>query len=266
MLQLSDSTNIIGTTIKCLQLLTPHFKSPTETVTKELVQLPTQDFSWVSHYHSYHWYSTHNTEWFRPNPLCCKHNCQSICGSGNRDKVELSDVSLKAIIAVYLEHQITRSRCNRERAATQGKNNKRKADLRGKGCYPRSPHLKLGVLFLLHKSSNDLLAGESFAVEVIDGEEQPCCHTNITLEQLDKMMLPKAIDSFNHNAEARVHQLPWKSKHEAAFFHLGKTRINMLNTLTTGREATLFQQQDLELESRADVISEFRKLWTERPV
>ncbi|XP_052161159.1 uncharacterized protein LOC127778581 [Oryza glaberrima] len=268
MLQISESTNIIGTIIKCLQWFTPHFKSTTETVRKELAQLPTQDFSWVSHYRSYHWDNIHGiaTKWFRPNPVCCKHQDQSMCGSGSMDKAELLDVSLQPIIEVYLERQITQFRCNSQRAAIQGKNNKQRAAVRGKRCYPRRPsHLKLGVLFLPHSSSNDLLpAAESSAVEVINGEEQPWYHRNITLEQLDKVMLPKAIGSINQNSEATAHQLLWKSKHEAAFFHLGKTRMNMPSTLSTAREATVSRRQELDLESRADVISEFLKLWVER--
>uniref|UniRef100_A0A0D9WV27 Uncharacterized protein n=1 Tax=Leersia perrieri TaxID=77586 RepID=A0A0D9WV27_9ORYZ len=224
---------------------------------KELVQLPTQDFSWVSHYRSYHWDNIHGiaTEWFRPNPLCCKHHSQRICASSTMDKAELPDVALQPIIEVYLERQIIRSRCNRQRAVIQIKDNKQGAAVRGKRCTPRRPsHLKLGVLLLPHSTSNDLLpAAESSAVEVINGEEQPCYHTNITLEQLDKVMLPKAIDSFNQNAEATAHQLLWKSKHGAAFFHLGKTRMNMPSAFCTARKATWLERQELDLESRASL-------------
>ncbi|EAZ38542.1 hypothetical protein OsJ_22929 [Oryza sativa Japonica Group] len=244
MLQISESTNIIGTIIKCLQWFTPHFKSTTETVRKELAQLPTQDFSWVSHYRSYHWDNIHGiaTKWFRPNPICCKHQDQSMCGSGSMDKAELLDVSLQPIIEVYLSV----------------KSHNLDATVRGQLYKEKTINRE-------QLSSNDLLpAAESSAVEVINGEEQPWYHRNITLEQLDKVMLPKAIGSINQNSEATAHQLLWKSKHEAAFFHLGKTRMNMPSTLSTAREATVSRRQELDLESRADVISEFLKLWVER--
>ncbi|KAL5198530.1 hypothetical protein ABZP36_002042 [Zizania latifolia] len=267
MLQLTESTNIVGTTIKCLQLFTPHFKSATETIRRQLTQLPTQDFSWVSHYCSYHWDSIHGktTEWFRPNPLCCKQHGQKVCGSSNKEKVNLQDVSLEPVIELYLECQFTQSRYSKQMAAVQGKNSRQRAAIQGKRCSPRRPYLKLGVLFLPHGSSADFLpADESFAVEVFNGEEQPCCHTNITLEQLDKIMLPKAIDSFNRNAEATTHQLLWKSKHEAVFFHVGKTRMNMPSTPSTDRKSTLSQRQDLHPQSPADVISGFLNLWAKR--
>jgi hypothetical protein len=258
MLQLSESTNIVGTTIRCLQLFSPYFSSSTtEAVRKELTQLPTQDFSWVPRSRSVHWDSIHRvaTEWFRPNPLCCKHG-HKVCSSGYMDKIEFCDVSLEPVIEVYLESQIFQYSCNKQRA-----------DVQGKICSPRRPsYLKLGVFLLPHVSSTDLLpATESFAVEVINGEEQLYCHKNVTLEKLNRIMLPKAIDSFNQNAEVTAHQLLWKSKHEAAFFHVWNTRMNMSSILSTARKSTLLQQHDhLELESRADVISEFLKLWVDR--
>uniref|UniRef100_A0A0D9WV14 Uncharacterized protein n=1 Tax=Leersia perrieri TaxID=77586 RepID=A0A0D9WV14_9ORYZ len=246
MLQLSQSTDIVGTAIKCMQLFTPHFKSKAGTIRRELSQLPTQDFCWVSHHRPYHWDSIHciATKLFRPNPLCCKHHGQNACGSGYMDKIKLPDVCLEPVIEVYLESQVSQFRCNKHRAS-----------LGGKGCSLTKPsHLKLAVLFLPHDSSTVILpATDNFAVEVIDGEEQPFCHKNITLEQLDKIMLPNAIDSFNQNAEATAHKLLWNSKHGTAFFHVGKTRM----------KETLLQQQDLELQSRADVISNFLNLWVE---
>ncbi|XP_062187700.1 uncharacterized protein LOC133891027 [Phragmites australis] len=47
MLQLSESTDIVGVIIKCLQLFASHFKSTVEIIRNELTQLPTQDLSWV---------------------------------------------------------------------------------------------------------------------------------------------------------------------------------------------------------------------------
>uniref|UniRef100_I1Q7P8 Rx N-terminal domain-containing protein n=1 Tax=Oryza glaberrima TaxID=4538 RepID=I1Q7P8_ORYGL len=108
LLQLSESTNIVGTIINGLQLFTPHFKSKTENVRKQLTLLPTQDFSWVPQAHSNHWYNIHSIaiEWFRPNPLCCKHHGAKVCGSGNMDKIGLQNVSLEPIIEVSLMYAV----------------------------------------------------------------------------------------------------------------------------------------------------------------
>ncbi|RCV36370.1 hypothetical protein SETIT_7G313300v2 [Setaria italica] len=75
MLRLSESTDIVGITIRCLQLLvTPHFRFTAEAATNH----PTQDFSWVPYAdstHKEHWNSIHRdmSQWFRPDPFCCNH-------------------------------------------------------------------------------------------------------------------------------------------------------------------------------------------------
>jgi len=43
--QLSESTNIVGIAVRSLQLFAPHVKSTIENITEELTQLPTQDLS-----------------------------------------------------------------------------------------------------------------------------------------------------------------------------------------------------------------------------
>nr|CAB3495546.1 unnamed protein product [Digitaria exilis] len=73
MLRLSESLDVVGLTIKCLQLVTPHFRSTAEAAMRELAQLPTQDFSWVPYVESSdkeHWNSIHGTmsKLLRPNP------------------------------------------------------------------------------------------------------------------------------------------------------------------------------------------------------
>ncbi|CAD6226990.1 unnamed protein product [Miscanthus lutarioriparius] len=77
-LQLSESTDIVGVAIQCLQLFAPLFMSMVENIRKELMQLPTQDFSWVPNYvdsrQPKFWDNVNKfgTQWFRSNPLCCK--------------------------------------------------------------------------------------------------------------------------------------------------------------------------------------------------
>ena len=76
-LQVSESIDIIGITVKCLQLFPPQLKTITEIIRRKVSQLPTLDFSWVSFTNSCqreHWSNLHSlcTRWFRPDPLCCK--------------------------------------------------------------------------------------------------------------------------------------------------------------------------------------------------
>jgi hypothetical protein len=65
MLRLSESMDVVGITIRCLQQLLvtePHFKSTAEAAMREIAQLPTQDFSWLPYVesgHKEHWNSIH---------------------------------------------------------------------------------------------------------------------------------------------------------------------------------------------------------------
>jgi len=73
--QLSESTDIFGIAIKCLQFFAPPFKCTFENIRNELSQLPTQDFSWgpsIYSYHKEHWDKFHSftSQWARPNPFC----------------------------------------------------------------------------------------------------------------------------------------------------------------------------------------------------
>uniref|UniRef100_A0A0D9WV11 Uncharacterized protein n=1 Tax=Leersia perrieri TaxID=77586 RepID=A0A0D9WV11_9ORYZ len=253
MLQLSESLNIIGTTLKCLQLFTPHFKSTTETVRKELTQLPTQDFSWVphAHAHSYLWDNIHNitTGWYRPNPLCCKHHGQKVCGSENMDKIELpADVSLEPVIQVNLVCQVSLPRFGKQGPIAEGK---------------ELPHLNVLLLYTPHGSSEDLSpAVENTVTEVINGDEQHLLHTNIPLEQMEEMMLPRAVDCFHQNAKATAYQMLWKSKHGGAYLHAVKATMNMPSTRRTirgARKPKMLQQHDHRTQRHTNGVADFLK-------
>uniref|UniRef100_A0A0D9WV15 Rx N-terminal domain-containing protein n=1 Tax=Leersia perrieri TaxID=77586 RepID=A0A0D9WV15_9ORYZ len=256
MLQLSESTNILGTTIKCLQLFTPHFKSTIETVRKKLTQLPTQDFSWVPHAHSCYWDSLHHiaTAWFRPNALCCKHYDQKVCGSGNMDKIELPDVSLEPIIEVSLMCQVPLPGF-RERGKI----------VEGKPSLEEVSHLKVHLIYTPHGSSEDLFPTvQSSVIEVINANEQHCLHTNIGLQKMKEIMLPKAVDCFHQNEKARVYQMLWKSKHGGAYLEVAKATMNITRTRRTthgAKKAKLLRQKDHRTQSRTDFMCDFLNLW-----
>uniref|UniRef100_A0A0E0AFB9 Uncharacterized protein n=1 Tax=Oryza glumipatula TaxID=40148 RepID=A0A0E0AFB9_9ORYZ len=255
-LQLSESTNIVGTTIKCLQLFTPYFESTAETVRKELIQLPTQDFSRVSHSHSYGWENIHSiaTEWFRPNPLCCKHHGQKVCGSGNLHKVELTDISLEPIIEVSLLCQVSPPGFREQGTIVEGKSSLKEF-----------PHLNVILVYTPHGSSEDLFpAVDSTVIEVINGNEQHCLHTNVPLEQMEEIMLPRAVDCFRQNAKATAYQMLWKSKHGGAFLQAVKATMNMRSTRRTirgARKTKMLRRHDRRTHNHRHEVADFLSLW-----
>jgi hypothetical protein len=247
-LQLLESTDIVGTAIDCLRLYTPLFKSKVEIIRNKLMQLPTQDFSWVPFLDSRqkkHWENLHNcvSQWNRPNPSCCKEldqhelHCSSNTGT--------PDISLESVIGVHLQCQVS---------------------LRGGDfCLQDSQYLIAGLLFMPHGSSEDLLAADkSSAIVVNHSKEQHYAHTDITLAQLEEITLPKAVDYFCQNTDTLVYQMLWKSKHGAAYIQVAKASTTMQSTrrMTRGTRARkAVQRRDQELEEQPYVVPHFLNLW-----
>jgi len=100
------------------------------------------------------------------------------------------------------------------------------------------PYLKAGICFGPHGSIEDMLpADRSSELAAIVHKEQHCLHTDIALEQLEEIMLTKAIDYFHRNAKAMVCQMIWKSKHGLAHIQVEKpcmsTRRSSMRTQRT---------------------------------
>ncbi|KAF8700132.1 hypothetical protein HU200_034498 [Digitaria exilis] len=83
-LRVSESTDIIGIVVRCVELFAPHLSSTAEAVKTKLTQLPTQDLRWVPDAHSVFGHDgrwdnldTVYSKWVRPNPLCCQQQHQS---------------------------------------------------------------------------------------------------------------------------------------------------------------------------------------------
>uniref|UniRef100_A0A0A8ZVY3 Uncharacterized protein n=1 Tax=Arundo donax TaxID=35708 RepID=A0A0A8ZVY3_ARUDO len=116
-----------------------------------------------------------------------------------------------------------------------------------------------------HGSSDGRLpADKSSVTSVLDGEEQHCLHTDITLEQLEEIMLPKAVDHFRLNAEATAYRMLWKSKHGTAYIQVEKASTKMQSTrrmIWGAKKGKILQRQDQVLESRPYVIPRFLNLW-----
>ena len=122
MLRLSESTDIVGTAIKCLELYAPlfSFKPAVEILRNKLMLLPTQDFSWmpdVDTHHREHWNNLHGlgTDWFRPNPLCCKQRQQLRLRHGSSRKLNKSRLPLEPVIQVHLQCHVSVLDCSQHR-------------------------------------------------------------------------------------------------------------------------------------------------------
>jgi len=275
MLRLSESMDVVGVAIKCLQQLvvtTPHFKSTAEAAMREIAQLPTQDFSWVPYVesgHKEHWNSIHGilSQVSRPNPNCCKHHHHHEPKPSNMHaaKLQLPHVSLEPVIEVYFVRVIP--------AVSSRQSARRQKLVQGKARSPSKklfPHLKLAMHYSPHGAPEDMASSPSVGsstVEFIDGKQQHVMHKDMSLEQLDEIMLPKAIDCLNRKPEASLYQLSWKSKHETAYLRLEKTGMVKMTRDIIGddpsrdRRVMIQRRQDPKLEAWLHVFTDFLKPW-----
>ncbi|XP_066393162.1 uncharacterized protein [Miscanthus floridulus] len=262
-LQLSESTDIVGVAIQCLQLFDHLFKSTVENIRKELMQLPTEEFSWLPYVDSpqqNYWDNLHRrgTQWFRPNPLCCKQHDNNNFFHGSRlDKSSgFPYVSLEQVIHVGLSCHVSFSECDKQKAS--------QSDCRS--FLRDHQYLRAGVLFAPHGSSEDVLLVDKFpAIVAMYSEEQHCLHTVFTLGQLEEIMLPKAVDYFCQNEEATFYQILWRSsRHGTAYIQVERASMFMPSTRQTfhgAKRRKLLQGQDEMLECVAYRYSRFLELW-----
>jgi hypothetical protein len=202
-----------------LQFFAPHFNCTFENIRNELSQLPAQDFSWGPSFyslHKKHWdnLNSFTSQWARPNPFCCKqHGQHEVRRFSNLDMAGLSEVWLEPVISFTLHCQVSMSIYSKQKTSLS-------EDIIS---MPDYPYLKAGIFFAPHGSLEDMLpADRSSEIAAIVHKEQHCLHTDITLEQLQEIMLPKAIDYFHQNAEVMVYQMIWKSKHGLAHIQVEK--------------------------------------------
>ncbi|KAM0892223.1 hypothetical protein ACQ4PT_025887 [Festuca glaucescens] len=269
MLRLSESTDVLGVILASLQLVTPSFWPTAETAMKELTQLPTQDFSCKPYIISNdieHW-NYHNilTEWFRPNPRCCRDQ-HGRCMPVHPSSTEASNLFPEPVIEVFLQRNMSICEYD-ERPAEDG----------GAGVHLRErPLLKMWALFTPHTSSEDLqhAEGSTTTIEVINGQEKHGSeHTGISRQQMDELLLPKATQYLRGNKEATSYQLFWKSRHGTLQLSVEKIGTNVQSKAggRTMRRAggrrnamALQQQQEAKLgrwNQRKQVAVDLLKSW-----
>ena len=134
--------------------------------------------------------------------------------------VGIPDVSLDSVILMHLECQVPVSEHNYRQQTTTSPSQRRSS------TQDYSPYLKAGLLFTPHGSSKHRLPEEkNSAVVTVYGEEQHYVHTDITLDQLNEIMLPKATEYFHRNPKATACQMLWKSNHGTEYIEFKKPRM-----------------------------------------
>ncbi|PUZ68283.1 hypothetical protein GQ55_2G013800 [Panicum hallii var. hallii] len=270
-LRLSESTDVFSVIIKCMQSVAPHFKFAAEGVKRELIQLPAQDFSWVtqSHGESAYWFNVHNTltQWLRPNLLCCNQHEQNLSVSSRTNKIEasssrlLSTIFPEEVISVLLQCHVSLSD-DHKYIQSSGVEHKGSSSVNSD-----MPPLKLGVLFLPHDSPEDIESEtESYALEVIGEEVQEMVHRNACLQDIDEKLLPKAIDYLYQNKESRMYQMCLKSRHGTANLCVEKTREHRSKASRSRIwDKRVVQQRDsYSIEGWKEVSKDLLKLWVVR--
>jgi len=221
-----------------------------------------------SSYHKKHWdkFNSFVLQWTRPNPFCCKqHGQHEVRRFSNLDIPGISEVLLEPVINFNLNCQVSMSvYCKQKTSLSE--------DIISMQEYP---YLKAGISFAPHGSLEDMLpANRSSEIAAIVHKEQHCLHTDVNLEQLQEIMLPKAIDYFHQNAKAMVYQMIWKSKHGIAHIQVEKpcmsTRRSSMRTHRTFgvvSKRKLLQGHDEELSRNRIHAYHLLDLWgTHAPV
>ncbi|CAD6256722.1 unnamed protein product [Miscanthus lutarioriparius] len=236
-LRLSESIDIVGVAVSCLQLFIPHLSSTVEAVKTKLTQLPTQDLCWVSSVceRQNNLYSI-RSKWFQPNPLCCQQQdhyyAQSYNATSSSSESLLCDIYLEPVMHVYLLAHVSLSvEKNKQRAVIDEEN--------------LSPRV------------------EGSATEMINGEavqHGSFCANISCFEQLCKMMLPKAVDCLHGNVAATSYQMLWKSKHGGAFLRVENIPWRLTTQKDMGGKRSE-RQQVKKVQGWASVNNEFMNSW-----
>ncbi|KAG2631359.1 hypothetical protein PVAP13_2NG197772, partial [Panicum virgatum] len=226
-LRLSESTDIVGYAIKCLQPLTSQFKVVAEFAKEELTLLPNlQD---ISHsfappaiiQESY----TEITQSFRPDPLCCKTNGQRPFAN-NIMSSELAHIFPEQVIGICLTPNISALEYSFH------------SSIDGASRYTvtyRPPPLEFAACFIPHLLSEGVQ--KNYVVERLGGKIE---HKNgASIQQTCEMFRSKTFDCFVRQADLTDYSVSWMSKHGAAYFCLRTPSSERAGApKTSGRSST----------------------------
>ncbi|RCV09310.1 hypothetical protein SETIT_2G017000v2 [Setaria italica] len=201
MLRLSESTDIIGTAIRCLQSFTSSMKDVAEAVMRELTQLPQQD---ISHSHAASYFiikdlCSYDTHFWRPDPLCCKPDgCPT-----SYIPSELSCKFPEQVILIHIKCYVSAFECSSLHNT---------ANATARNLVGHWPPLKLEVGFAPHLFQ-ECMQGRT-SVEIIGGKAE---HINDSLQQMDKMVRRNAINRYICQPDLMDYRMGWNPGHGAAY-------------------------------------------------
>nr|TKW30241.1 hypothetical protein SEVIR_2G022700v2 [Setaria viridis] len=207
MLRLSESTDIIGTAIRCLKSFTSSMNDVTEAAVRELTQLPQED---ISHSHAASCFTlkdlcSYDTHFWRPDPLCCKPDgCPT-----SYIPSELSCKFPEQVILIHIECYVSAFECSSLHSTTDGNSRNLMAD---------RPPLKLGVGFAPH-FFHERTQGRT-AVEIIGGKKELI---NDSLQQMDETVRSKAIKHYICQPDLTDYGMFLKPGHGGAYFMVQKS-------------------------------------------
>jgi len=164
----------------------------------------------------------------------------------------LSELFLEPVLEVNLHCHVSLSLSNKQKTLLS----ENIISLQG------SPYLKAGIHFAPHRSPKDMLpANRSSEVVAIVGEDQHCLLVDVTLEQLEEIMIAKAIDYFYQNTEATIYKMIWNTKHSSSLIQVEKASMSTQKCFGGPRKRKLLHGQKEELLSEKCMISLLFDLW-----
>ncbi|KAF8713968.1 hypothetical protein HU200_027955 [Digitaria exilis] len=209
LLRLSESTDLVGVAIKCLQSLTSLFNLADETATGELALLANlQDMSQQSYdppVAGMQYVHPESTQVWRPDPVCCQEE-------GHRPvrNMVLSERFPEQVILFSFTCSFPAlefSMCSSSDETSTSIMTHRQQPLQVTVAF--TPHC------MTHKEQ------ESYATEIVgDNEEQPI--NDVSMQQEAETARSNAINYFLSQPELRVYGRMWRSEHGGAGFVVEK--------------------------------------------
>jgi len=203
-LRLSESTDIVGAAVKCLQHLALQFMLAAECAFGELTLLP--DLHDISHLYGAPWLGiqdsyTRLTRICRPDPTCCRSNGHESCPN-NTVSSELSNKTGEQVISVNFQYY----------TSAQEHNYHRSVDGEGRDALiDWSPPLKVTAGFVPHGMWEDL--AQNYRLDVDKRRDE-------NIEQAIEMVRWKTIDCLIRQPELPYHMTLWQYPHGFAVFQV----------------------------------------------
>ncbi|RLN36227.1 hypothetical protein C2845_PM03G02190 [Panicum miliaceum] len=198
-LRLSESTDIVGAAVKCLQCLASQFMLAAECAIGELTLLP--DLHDISHSNGAPWLGiqdsyTRLTRICRPDPTCCRSNGHERCPD-NTVSSELSSKTGEEVISVNFHHYTSAQEHNLRSSTDEGRS--------------RPAPLKVTAGFVPHGMWGDL--ARNYELEVDERRDE-------NIEQVIEMVRWKTMDRLIRQPGLPYHMTLWQYAHGFAVFQV----------------------------------------------